>query len=309
LDLDLRAIRSFVELADDLSFTRASVRLGITQPQLSLRINLFEQRLGFRLFERTSRAVQLSPQGSLLLEGARTILDNVDAFRQSAADIRFDFQTRLRIAVVDYFPSLRRQLLQSFMAKHPSVVVEIETVARSPDALTAVAAGQVDAAFMLCGDAQPISSAFDVLTLSRQSAGLLMRRDAAQLCDGHVDESRFSELVVALFRREHSPSLHDDIVDFFGSRVGKIVRLPEPTLEGVVHFAGQTGAAVACVKWWTAPADAPAGLDHYSVPGWNSDMTCMLVRPRAIRSTASNLLWQMAEFQFRQDATLQPGLR
>ena len=73
MDHEPRTIRSFVKLAESLSFTKAAAQLGLTQPQLSARIKGLEQQLGFALFSRTSRRVEITPGGQQFLEPAGAI--------------------------------------------------------------------------------------------------------------------------------------------------------------------------------------------------------------------------------------------
>jgi DNA-binding transcriptional LysR family regulator len=72
--IELSHLRYFVALAEELHFGRASARLHMAQPPLTRQIKLLEERLGCRLFERTSRSTRLSGAGELLLRRARVIL-------------------------------------------------------------------------------------------------------------------------------------------------------------------------------------------------------------------------------------------
>src|SRR5215217_2339896 len=73
-ELDLRLLRSFVAVAEELHFTRAAARLYLAQQALSRDIARLERQLGVRLFTRTTRRVALTPDGQRLLVRARELL-------------------------------------------------------------------------------------------------------------------------------------------------------------------------------------------------------------------------------------------
>src|SRR6201996_8058555 len=78
-DLEVRQLRYFVAVAEELHFGRAAERLGMAQPPLSRAIRHLERQLGVVLLERTTRQVRLTAAGEVLLRDARTVLEAVTA--------------------------------------------------------------------------------------------------------------------------------------------------------------------------------------------------------------------------------------
>jgi DNA-binding transcriptional LysR family regulator len=78
-DLEIRLLRYFVTVAEELHFSRAAQRLFVAQQALSRDIRRLEDRLGVRLLDRTTRRVTLTPAGGTLLTRARELLAHFDA--------------------------------------------------------------------------------------------------------------------------------------------------------------------------------------------------------------------------------------
>lgn len=138
MDLDLRLIRYFIAVADELHFGRAATRLYITQPSLSKQIRRLEAQLGEPLFERSSRAVSLTERGMDFLEEARRLLAIADRMQHSTAE------TALRIAHVFELDTSRR-LADAYTAAFPNRVL-IEHAMDSYAQLHALLAHRLDVA-------------------------------------------------------------------------------------------------------------------------------------------------------------------
>ncbi|HVK24030.1 MAG TPA: LysR family transcriptional regulator [Actinokineospora sp.] len=83
-ELEVRELRYFIAVAEELNFSRAAQRLGMAQPPLSKAIAQMESRLGVRLLERTTRQVRLTDAGQVLLDQARIAVDAVHAAARRA---------------------------------------------------------------------------------------------------------------------------------------------------------------------------------------------------------------------------------
>jgi DNA-binding transcriptional LysR family regulator len=85
--MDLRALRSFVVVADYAGFSRAAEHLGISQPALSRQISALESELDVRLFDRIGRQTVLTPAGQDLLGRGRSLLRDAELIRSRAKEI------------------------------------------------------------------------------------------------------------------------------------------------------------------------------------------------------------------------------
>jgi DNA-binding transcriptional LysR family regulator len=121
-DLDLRKLRYFVAVADELNFGRAAERLMIAQPVLSRQIRALEAELGVQLFVRDTRGTELTEHGQLLYREAEALLATASAVRRRVA-IAARGETRL---TVGFMPGLTvTGAVRVFQRSHPDVTIQV----------------------------------------------------------------------------------------------------------------------------------------------------------------------------------------
>ena len=121
-DLDLRKLRYFVAVAEELHFGRAAERLHIAQPVLSRQIRALEDELRAQLFVRTKRATELTPAGRQLLDDARPLLSGADATRRRVVQAARGSKT----FTIGFMPGLTvTQAVRAFGSAHPEIEMEL----------------------------------------------------------------------------------------------------------------------------------------------------------------------------------------
>ena len=124
MDLNGRPVRCFIAVAEDGSFSRAARRMHMSQPALSAQIRAFERQLGFDVFRRNSRHVDLTPEGRQFLAAARRFVAETSIFNQAARDIRIN-EIRIGAAVETALIPERTSLIERFIEKYPLLQLQI----------------------------------------------------------------------------------------------------------------------------------------------------------------------------------------
>ncbi len=145
--MDIRHLRYFVVVAEELNFTRAAERLRISQPPLSTQIKDLEDELGTDLFLRTKRSVELTRAGQRFLLEARAILDHMEKAKR-VAQSEEDIAGTLSIASI---PSVEihilPKLLEQFHQKRPGVEFCLRSL-NYDDQLKGLREETIDCAFL-----------------------------------------------------------------------------------------------------------------------------------------------------------------
>lgn len=208
--IDLRAWRQFVAVAEELHFGRAAERLHMTQPPVTQAIAQLERTLGVALFDRTRRRVALTPAGEALLPDVRELLARAQALPERARAAAAGQVGRVRIAFVstigfEKLPAWVRE----FRVLCPEVALEL-VEATGDVQLEAFARGEIDAGLMLHspGAAPP---ALARLPVEQEPLVLAMPAQHALASATPVSLAQVLAEPLVIFPRRIVPSLHDAI--------------------------------------------------------------------------------------------------
>ena len=175
--MELRHLRYFVVVAEELHFSRAAERLGISQPPLSQQIRALEEDLQVRLFDRSSRNVALTEAGRLFLAEARATLDQADRARQTAARAH---RGEIGELTVGLFPSALlaepvAAAVLGFRRQHPRVRLVLRERAVYA-AVRELAAGSLEIAYLRYATRPEVPPGIALLEVMREPMMLVVHR-------------------------------------------------------------------------------------------------------------------------------------
>ena len=193
--VDLKWLRSFVVVAEELHFTRAAARVHVVQSSLSASISTLEREVGAALFVRDSRRVMLTQAGRALLPAARRALTAADEGRDAVAGVRGVLRGQLHIGAIQTLGVIDLPaLLTAFRRAHAGVTIRLSHDA-APVLARAVADAQLDIAF-IDGPTDPASLTrveigHDNLILAVPHGDPLAKRASIALSDPALRERNF----------------------------------------------------------------------------------------------------------------------
>ncbi|MGO2749471.1 MAG: LysR substrate-binding domain-containing protein [Pseudoclavibacter sp.] len=253
--MELRQLRYFVVVADELHFGRAAARLHMTQPPLTVAVRKLEEELGVELFERTTRSVALTAPGRMFRQRAGAVLDDLDAAVADLEDVAAGRAGRLRIGFVSSASySVLPRGLQSFQELRPRIRLEPRSLTSAEQA-TLLLEGELDVGILR-----------DPLSVPGLRATLLESEDLVAVlpvgdplaAESTIEPSSFHEKDVVLFPFELMPGFVSAVMTWLGGAeaVPRIVQsvIHQETVLGLV--AAGVGASI-----------LPASVARFHMPG------------------------------------------
>lgn len=228
--IELRQLRHFIAVAEELHFGRAARRLHMTQPPLSQSIQALEAQLGAALFARTRRSVALSAAGEALLPEAQRILQQVGelpALAQKTAAGALGQLSIGFITVADY--SVLPSVLREFRRASPDVAIRLQE-ATTDVQLELLAASSLDVGFLIPPLPEKLKSELDYHPILTESLMLALPEGSAPGPDEAVALAQVAQLPLIIFPRRIAPRFHDLILDCF-ARAGIAPRIGQEAIQ------------------------------------------------------------------------------
>jgi DNA-binding transcriptional LysR family regulator len=255
--MELRHLRHFVAVAEELHFRRAAERLHITQPAVSEQVRKLEAELGVQLLNRTQRGVSLTAAGTEMLVEARRVLRQADVAARAARNAGQHGLGRLRVGYLpDAIPRHVPQSLARFAATAPGIEVVLEP--GSPLRLAAdVRDGTLDLAIVCL----PLASGGLRVTSLGEVRGVVALPDSHPLASAAViGPQQIGDAPLTLLPRTANPAFFDGVISAWRAAGLTATRreASEPSVEHVL-LAVAAGAGLTVL-----PASA---ADRHSLPG------------------------------------------
>ncbi|HEV7835626.1 MAG TPA: LysR family transcriptional regulator [Caballeronia sp.] len=237
-NIELRLLRYFVTVAEEMHFGRAAARLAMTQPPLSQAIRALEDMLGVALFVRTKRSVELTPVGKDLLPEVRRLLADADALRPLAQSLARGEAGVLSLAFVstaDY--GLLPLLLRDFGARYPGVRLQL-VEATSDVQVEELVAGRIDAGLVIPPLPPRHAVALSYLPIAREPLVIAMSSDAAaergqgaeEWSETPVSLHQLADAALVVFPRRLAPGFYDIIMGCYGA-AGLMPRIGQEAIQ------------------------------------------------------------------------------
>lgn len=253
--MELRHIKYFVAVAEELHFAHAAQRLGISQPPLSQQIKALEEHVGVQLFDRNKHHVKLTRAGEAMLVEAYRLLDQAERVRTSALKAREGIVASLNIgcvssALFDVLPPI----LERLHAEHPEIGLSLRDYETSA-ALSALLQGRLDVAFIRVDRLDPPLKSIAVMH-DRFIAALHHKHQLARRKVIPIKLLTNEPLVI--YSRQISPRPYNSIVAAcLKSGFNPNVMYQSSSIQSQIGFVA-CGLGIALV---------PALVKHWRVPG------------------------------------------
>ncbi|KUF08734.1 LysR family transcriptional regulator [Pseudoponticoccus marisrubri] len=248
--MNVTQLKCFIAASETLHFGRAAQSLDILPATLGRQIRQLEDHLGVELFRRTTRSVTMTEAGNRVLEDARALVAQAEAFEETARAVRSAEAHVLRVGAIDSAAAgLIPQILQPLHEAHPDLeiqIVEQKTIHLLPKLLS----GSLDIAFCRPPDIRDPRLVFR--TLFYETAVVALPKAHALAYQETIEIAELSDEPLIVPDRRSRPHSHDLTMSLFmgAGLTARVAQIAEEKQTIVNLVAAGTGLAI--VPRWTA---------------------------------------------------------
>lgn len=206
----IRHLWLFLAVAEEKNFGRAAKRLGMTQPPLTEQIQILEQALKVKLFDRSRRGAALTPVGAAILPAVRKFADQLERLELAVEEAVAGHQGMVTIgaissAMFDVLP----EVIERFKQDHPQVTVSVREI-DSVDAVPSLEAGDIDLAFArLDGD---LGKGIEWRPLTEEQLMVALPVDHPLANHREIALASLASEPLVMFARKVSPLYFDNLI-------------------------------------------------------------------------------------------------
>ena len=311
MDIDVKTLRCFAMLANELNFSRAADRMALTQPALSSQIRSLESRFGCQLFARTTRRVSLTDQGRALLPAAQKIIDENLNLQRVVDALLGNAHRKLRFGAAFYTIDIpeRVRLVERFFSLHPDIALDVIT-AWQRDMVRNLQTDDLDLALVVgmavsrATLAREVASEAGVeilypedvprVVLRREAIELLVPRESSLATLQIVPRAALAGLRVAMIGPSHGRPLTNPIRQLFKSSGAELQVPSEQHGIGVERYARQF-RIVAISLGWFGSGRARDDMVRVPVEGLSLQTDLVILRAPGNVTGSAAIFWEHAQ--------------
>jgi LysR family transcriptional regulator, benzoate and cis,cis-muconate-responsive activator of ben and cat genes len=253
---ELRHIRYAVAVAEELNFTRAAAREGVSQQVLSAQIRQLEEELGVRLFDRSTRQVRVTEAGAAVAERGQALLRDVEGLWE---DVRRHGTGQAGVVRLGFWRSAAfataPRLVAAMAEAHPDVRIEV-TELPSPDLPQALRDGRIDVGLARW---TTNTEGLFVQELGRHASGIVLRADDPLADRAELELGELADRTLLLHQRAALPARYDAVLAACAA-AGFTPRIVTPRLPFDPTFADVAEGRAVLPASASVRASLPLGL-------------------------------------------------
>lgn len=210
--IELRHLKYFLAVAEDLHFRKAAERLYISQPGLSRQIKQMEKELGFPLFERTNKKVLLTKPGEYLKKETHLLLKNIDGIMTHAQYLHEGVVGEIKFGYVgSAMQNVLPNLLLNIREKNKNIHFNLKEM-ENPDQIDALLEQEIDLGFVRL---KRVPRGLNIYPVFEDTFSLVLPKDHVINEGNFKNLSQLKKEDFILFEQSYSPDYFDQVMRIF----------------------------------------------------------------------------------------------